>query len=244
VLFLIQKSSIFLVVNDEKAYNTPPMKMSALLSSAIGLLLTFTPVLAFAELDTACLNTAITDRSKNLKDAYKNYSDDMGKAVDAVTKNEQDAIKNKDINYMGADTARAFANFAYNVGDTWNRLNVTIFQAWNNYYGRRASCGYGGSAAPINYGGGYSYGNNYGRIPVQCTAPVLRAPRAGCGYECASDENGCQRCRETCRSPVSYSACGCPPLYDPVCTRSGLSYDNACIAVCRGEKIWYDGSCR
>lgn len=207
------------------------------------------PALTLAEVDTGCLNTAITDRSKALKDAYKVYGDDMGKAVDSMTKGEQDAVKNKDANYMAQDTARAFANFAYAVGDTWNRLNVTVAQAWNNYYGRRASCGYGGTA-PAGYGGGYggynyyNYGYRYGQFPAQCTTPVLPAPRPGCYYECAPDQNGCQRCHEACRSAVSYSSCGCTPLYDPVCARSGRSYDNACIAVCQGEQVWYDGSCR
>ncbi len=229
------------------------MRMQLLASSAAVSLLLALPVVASAAVDTGCLNTAISDRSKSLKDAYKQYSDDMGKAVDAMTKGEQDAVKNKDTNYASYDTARAFSNFAYAIGDTWNRLNVTVSQAWNTYYGRRASCGAGGSAtAPGGYGGGYyggygygyGYGNRYYGFPAQCSTPVLSAPRPGCYYECAPDENGCQRCHEACRTPVSYSSCGCSPVYDPVCTRSGRSYDNACIAVCVGEQVWYDGSCR
>lgn len=226
------------------------MQREMILAAVLGITVFLAPTAFAAAPDASCLNTAVTDRSKSLKDAYKQYSDDMGKAVDAMTKGEQDAIKNKDTNYVASDTSRAFANFSYSVGDLWNRLNVTMYQAWSNYYGRRASCGYGGSAAvtaPPSYGGGYGYNygyGGYGQFPAQCSTPVLTTPQPGCYYECAPDENGCQRCHQACRTAVSYSSCGCSPVYDPVCSRSGRTYDNACIAVCTGEQVWYSGSCR
>lgn len=231
--------------------------------ATIGLALTIltAPITGFAQssssaasVDKNCLNQAVTDRATSLKDAYKAYADAMAKGVDTLTKGEQDAIKNKDMNYVNIDTSRAFGNFSYTVGDAWNRLNVLVAQAWNNYYGKRASCY--GAVAPGGYGGygygsyGYSgygygnYGNYYGGYPARCSTPVLPQPQPGCYYECASDENGCQRCHQACRDAVSYSSCGCTSQYDPVCTRYGRTYDNACIAVCKGEQVWYDGACR
>lgn len=202
--------------------------------------------------DLNCMHRAIDDRARELRDSYERYANDMNDVINRLSDDEHDAVDVDDAMYRQNDTARALYNFSYQMNEAWRRLSQNLQYAWESYYRKRNQCGFSG-VAPAGYGGGYQqynpYSYGYPRYPyngvqVQCTQPVLAAPPAGCGYECAPDANGCQRCHLACRTPVTYSGCGCTPQYDPVCTRDGRTYDNACIAVCSGREVWYDGACR
>lgn len=218
--------------------------VSFVIAAAIGATIVLTPVAASAAEDTACLQQAVTNRSKDLTDAYKRYADDMNNAVKRMTDDENADLKSGSV-HPSASAARAVGSFVYSTNSVWQALTMNLFTGWDRYNRARASCsGLQVPFAPPSYGG-YNYGSPYGYgINAYCTQPVLTAPPAGCSYECAQDSNGCQRCHLACRTAVSYSSCGCPPTYDPVCTRDNRTYDNACIAICEGRQVWYDGACR
>lgn len=196
--------------------------------------------------DVSCLQRAVDRRQKDLRDAYSQYADSMGDAVGRLTADEIRALDQNDRRYQHADTTSAYSYFHYAVTTNWQQLSTRLFQVWNDYHRERYHCGFSQTPPPA-YGGSNTYNynyqyNNYG-ARAYCTLPVLSAPPAGCAYECAPDSNGCQRCRLTCRTPVSYSACGCPPTLSPVCSRDNRTYDNACLAICDGRDVWHMGAC-
>lgn len=220
-----------------------------LISPVLGAGIFLSPSPVSADEDLKCMHRAIDDRAEEMRDAYERYANDMNDTINRLSDTEHDAIDIDDYNYRQSGLARSMQEFSFQMNDMWNRLNMNLRYAWDNYYQRRAQCGFGAipqgsyGGSPYNYNYGYPY-NRYGNFPVYCSQPVLQPPPAGCGYECAPDSNGCQRCHLACRSAVSYTSCGCTTQYDPVCTRDGRTYDNACIAVCTGREVWYDGACR
>lgn len=196
--------------------------------------------------DVSCLQRAVERRQKDLRDAYSQYADSMGDAVGRLSADEHHALDQDDQQYRNADTSSAHGYFAYAVTTHWQQLSNRLLQAWSDYQRERYQCGFSQTPPPA-YGGStnYNYYNNYNTYGTRayCTQPVLSAPPAGCAYECAPDSNGCQRCHLACRTPASYSACGCPSVSSPVCSRDNRTYDNACLAICAGREVWHTGVC-
>ncbi len=205
-----------------------------------GFVLLFSQTASAAE-DVSCLQKAIDRRQTDLKDTYMEYSKMMTDAVTRLTADEKSALGQTDSGYRQNSTSAALSNFRYAVDSNWQQLSARLFQIWSGYYRERYQCGFA-QVAPPAYGG-YNNNANYG-VRTYCTQPVLQAPPAGCNFECARDSNGCDRCHLACRTPVSYSACGCPPLLSPVCSRDNRTYDNACLASCDGRTIWHIGVCQ
>ena len=235
---------------------------ATLLSGVLALGILLTPLVAFGAEDARCLERAIDDRTKELREVYKEYSDDMNDVVDRLGDDERRSADSNDYTYQRNDTARAMSLFAYQTNDVWRRLTTNLQTTWDRYYSDRRQCGFTDTPTPTtnNYNSNYYYNQqhynydnyyrsnnnyyNYNTIRPTCSQPVLSTPPAGCNYESAFDSNGCQRWHLACRNPVTYSSCGCTPSYDPVCTRDGRTYDNACIAVCSGRDVWFKGVCR
>lgn len=191
----------------------------------------------------------------------------MSDTVKRLGDDERRSTSSSSNTYQSNDTARAMSLFTYQANDMWKRLTTSLQTAWDRYYNDRRQCGFTDTPAPstsnynYNYNSNYNssynqqqynYDNyyrtnnsyyNYNTIRPTCTQPVLSTPPAGCSYESAFDANGCQRWHLACRTPATYSSCGCTPSYDPVCTRDGRTYDNACIAVCSGRDVWFKGTC-
>lgn len=67
-------------------------------------------------------------------------------------------------------------------------------------------------------------------------------PALDCDLTCPSgyrrDEQGCEVCQ--CLEPCE----ACDRRVEPVCTRNGVTYQNRCLAECRGEQVAYSGECR
>ena len=66
-------------------------------------------------------------------------------------------------------------------------------------------------------------------------------PELSCGLSCPHgfvlDNNGCPTC-------ACQSLCGvCDEQIEPVCTRNGYTFNNACLASCNGESVAYAGRC-
>lgn len=229
------------------------LKNSLLLAAGIGVLLVAQNT--FAADDVSCLRQGVQQRTTDIRKAYQEYGQEMGRLTEVMGKSETDLLSQTDAGYRTNETNRTYYNFSNDAGRAGQDLMSKISQAWYLYFSKRASCGYGGNPS-YNYGnnyynGSYNYNYNYGYpygyngyIQPQCTHPQLTQPPAGCNYACAPDGNGCQRCHLQCSGSVSYAACGCPSQYDPVCTRDGRTYDNACYAACERRDIWYDGACR
>lgn len=239
---------------------------ATLLSGALALGVLLTPFVALGAEDTGCLERAIDDRTKELNDVYQAYSDDMEDAVKRLGDDEQRGIDSSDLTFRTTNTSNAMSFFSYQVNEVWRRQTTNLQAAWNRYYSDRRQCGFTDTPVPntgnYNYNSNYYYNQqrynysnnyrtnntyydyyNYNAIRPTCSQPVLSAPPAGCNYESAFDSNGCQRWHLACRTPATYSSCGCTPSYDPVCTRDGRTYDNACIAVCSGRDVWFKGIC-
>lgn len=73
-----------------------------------------------------------------------------------------------------------------------------------------------------------------GIMGAQCSNPnefCQYSPQAQCG---AADQSGvCSPRPEMCTMQ-----------YQPVCTCSGKTYSNACVAAANGESVVYEGQCR
>lgn len=241
------RTSAFLNQHHSLRYTRPPMSIRQTFTGLSLLLLVSIALAPSAQAeDVSCLQHAVDRRQKDLRDAYSQYADSMGDAVGRLTTDEHHALDQDDQNYRNSDTSNAFNYFRYAVNTHWQELSSRLFQVWNDYYRERYHCGFSQTPPPA-YGGSHTYNynyqySNYG-ARAYCTPPVLSAPPAGCAYECANDSNGCQRCHLACRTPVSYSACGCPPVSSPVCSRDNRTYDNACLAICDGRDVWHTGVC-
>jgi hypothetical protein len=63
-----------------------------------------------------------------------------------------------------------------------------------------------------------------------------------CGFSCpggfSRDETGCEVCE--CLEPCE----GCSETVEPVCSGNGRTYQNRCLAECRGEVVSYSGPCQ
>lgn len=96
-----------------------------------------------------------------------------------------------------------------------------------------------------------------------CVCPALWAPVCGsngktygstCEAQCAGIQVVSQAaCDEdhsagTTEQPTAAGqdakGCACPSAVKPVCTTTGNSRTNECVAACKGEKIAYTGACR
>lgn len=73
-------------------------------------------------------------------------------------------------------------------------------------------------------------------------ACAQQCPEISCDQSCPSgqalDASGCPTCE--CLSPCE----ACDERFDPVCTRNGETFLNACDAECRGELVAYAGRCQ
>jgi hypothetical protein len=124
------------------------------------------PVFAYAAVDQACLQRAVTDRSNTIKDAYKEYADDMAEAVDRLTKGQNDAIALKDSNQRQTELTRLQSVYANDIMQVAQTVTYKTEQAWTDYQYKQSLCGETGNGSThgaATYPYGYpSYGSSYG----------------------------------------------------------------------------------
>ena len=222
--------------------------------------------------DPACLQKASTDRASTIKTAYDDYSKDMRRIIDTLTKAEADALKITDLNQQSIERSRINNNYSTDTYQANQTLQYKLSRASIDFVSKQTSCGYGtsgyhGSAPwystssyygypsyyPYSY---YSYPYSYGYNNYQfgygytsygqayCPQVVLPTVGAGCGIEWSRDDRGCVKAEVSCRNvDTRRPECQCPSYYSPVCGRDARTYTNYCFAQCADTAIQYGGAC-
>lgn len=127
--------------------------------------------LVHAAPDSACLQKASTDRASSIKTAYDDYSKDMKRIIDTLTKAEADALKITDSVQQYAERARIHANYSTDVNQANQTLQYKLQRSWMDFSSRQATCGFGDlstyhTSAPWYGTSSYSgYPSYYGGYP-------------------------------------------------------------------------------
>lgn len=125
---------------------------------------------ALTTVDTTCMNKAVTERTKLLKDAYKNYSEDMIDSTERLQTDETSTIGYGDITLRQSEIQRMYNNYTREITEHSRDLSARLSDAWSSFEKSRSLCNVSalpGTVNPVyypqNYGtstyGNYPYGN-------------------------------------------------------------------------------------